>query len=40
MGPHLKFDPAQETFTNSSEANALLTRAYRDGFVCPTADQV
>ncbi len=40
MGPHLKFNPAQEVFTNSSEANALLTRNYRDGFVCPTADQV
>jgi len=40
MGPMLKFDPEKEVFPESPEANALLTREYRDGFVCPTADKV
>jgi len=40
MGPFLKFDPAREVFPDSPEATALVTRPYRDGFVCPTADKV
>lgn len=40
MGPLLKFDPQKEVFPESKEATAMLTREYRDGFVCPKADQV
>jgi hypothetical protein len=40
LGPQLQFDPKKETFVNSADANALLTREYRDGFVCPAADAV
>lgn len=40
LGPQLDFDPEKEVFTNSDEANQLLTRKYRDDFVCPTADKV
>lgn len=40
FGPQLKFDPEEETFLNNSDANALLTRAYRTGFECPKADEV
>ena len=40
MGPVLKFDTTKETFPNSPAATALLTRSYREGFVCPTADKV
>ncbi len=40
MGAKLTFDPAAETFVDNPEANALLTREYREGFVCPTADKV
>lgn len=40
VGPHLKFDPEKEVFPDSSEANALLHREYRQGFECPTADKV
>ncbi|MFK7820657.1 MAG: gfo/Idh/MocA family oxidoreductase, partial [Planctomycetaceae bacterium] len=40
MGPLLKFDPEKEVFTNNEAANAMLTRKYREGFVCPTADQI
>ena len=40
MGPLLKFDPVKEVFPESKEATALLTREYRKGFVCPTADKV
>jgi predicted dehydrogenase len=35
LGRRLKFDPATETFVGDSEANALLTRDYRKGFVVP-----
>lgn len=40
LGPTLEFDPQKEVFTNNSEANKWLTREYREGFVCPTADKV
>ena len=40
MGPLLKFDPDKEVFPDSPEATALVSRQYRPGFVCPTAEQV
>ena len=40
LGPLLKFDPQTEVFPDSPEATALTTREYREGFVCPTKDQV
>lgn len=40
FGPVLAFDPAKEVFTDSADANAMLTREYRSGFECPTADKV
>jgi len=40
MGPVLKFDPRKEIFPDSPEATALCTRQYREGFVCPTAENV
>lgn len=40
MGPLLKFDPQREVFPESREATAMVTREYRDGFVCPTAEEV
>ena len=40
MSPVLRFDAKQELFPDSPEANAMLTRDYRDGFVCPAADRV
>ncbi len=40
LGPLLKFDPEKEVFPESPEATALVTRKYREGFVCPRADQV
>jgi hypothetical protein len=40
LGPQLTFDPAKEVFPESPEATALVTRQYREGFVCPTADKV
>jgi predicted dehydrogenase len=40
MGPLLAFDPVKEIFPSSPEATEMLTREYRDGFVCPEADQV
>lgn len=40
MGPHLKFDPEKEMFADAPEADALLTREYREGFVCPKAADV
>ncbi|MDA7511321.1 gfo/Idh/MocA family oxidoreductase, partial [Verrucomicrobia bacterium] len=40
MGPMLKFDPEREIFPESSAATSLLTRNYREGFVCPKADRV
>ncbi len=35
VGPVLEFDPKAERFTGNAEANKLLTRAYRKGFVVP-----
>jgi len=40
MGPLLKFDPVKEVFTNSAEANRMVSREYRKPFVCPTGDKV
>jgi hypothetical protein len=40
LGPLLKFDPAKEVFPDSPEATAMVTREYREGFVCPAADKV
>ena len=40
MGPHLKFDPKKEVFPESKAATDLVSREYRDGFVCPKADAV
>lgn len=40
MGPLLKFDPEREVFPDSPEATALLSREYREPFVCPKADKV
>ena len=40
MGPLLKFDPEKEVFPESAEATAMVTREYREGFACPTADRV
>jgi predicted dehydrogenase len=40
LGPWLTIDSDNETFVDSPEANALLTRAYREPFVMPSADKV
>lgn len=40
MGPFLKFDPDKEIFPDSPKATAMVTRSYRDGFVCPRAEKV
>jgi len=40
MGPLLKFDPEKEVFPDSPEATAMVSREYREGFVCPAADKV
>jgi predicted dehydrogenase len=40
MGPLLKFDPEKEVFPESPAATEMVTRPYRDGFVCPTAANV
>ncbi|MCL2624588.1 MAG: gfo/Idh/MocA family oxidoreductase, partial [Planctomycetaceae bacterium] len=40
MGPLLKMDPEKEVFIGNDEANAMLTREYRDDFVVPSVDQV
>ncbi len=40
MGPLLKFDPKKEVFPESKEATAMISREYRDGFVCPKAEEV
>ena len=35
FGEYLKFDPATEKFIGNPEADKLLTRDYRTGFVVP-----
>jgi len=40
MGPQLKFDPEKEVFPDSPQATAMVTREYREGFVCPPPDNV
>jgi predicted dehydrogenase len=40
LGPRLVFDPVREVFPESEEANALVSRQYREGFVCPRASEV
>jgi hypothetical protein len=40
VGPLLKFDPEKEVFPDFPAATAMVTREYREGFVCPTADKV
>jgi hypothetical protein len=40
LGALLKFDPEKEVFTNNDAANAMLTREYREPYVCPRADKV
>lgn len=40
MGPLLAFDPEKEVFPESQEATALVSRTYREGFVCPKAAEV
>lgn len=40
MGPLLKFDPEKEVFPDSTEATAMITRDYREGFECPRASDV
>lgn len=40
LGPLLEFDPERELFTNNAAANQYLSREYRKGFECPTADKV
>jgi len=40
LGAVLEFDPEREVITNNSEANALLTREYREPYVVPKADKV
>lgn len=39
-GPVLQFDPQQEIFPDSAEATALCQRTYREGFKCPTAEEI
>lgn len=40
LGPYLKFDPEREVFPESEEATALVSREYREPFICPRADRV
>ncbi len=40
LGPFLKFDPQQEIFPDSAEATAMVSREYREGFICPNQNQV
>lgn len=40
LGPYLDFDPEKEVFPQSEEATALVSREYREPFVCPRADKV
>ena len=40
MGPLLKFDPRQEVFPELSAATEMVSRVYREGFVCPKSADV
>ncbi|MDO4584190.1 MAG: Gfo/Idh/MocA family oxidoreductase [Planctomycetia bacterium] len=40
LGPQLEFDGAAEKFVNNAEADKWLTRQWREGFECPTAESV
>ncbi len=40
LGPHLQFDPEKEVFPGNEAATALVSRQYREGFVCPKAADV
>ncbi len=40
LGAVLEFDPEREVITNNAEANAMLTREYREPYVVPKADKV
>ncbi|MEO2036182.1 MAG: Gfo/Idh/MocA family oxidoreductase [Planctomycetaceae bacterium] len=40
LGPTLKFDPERELFTNNADANQYVSREYRKGFECPSAENV
>jgi len=41
LGPQLKFDPEKEEFCSCcAGANALLDREWREGFVCPSVNEV
>ncbi len=39
LGPQLNFDPEKEEFCDAS-ANVQLTREWREGFVCPSVEEV
>ncbi len=40
LGPHLAFDTEAERFVDNDDANVLLSRDYREGFVVPAVDSV
>jgi hypothetical protein len=40
MGAVLAFDPGREEFPNNPDANALLTRQYREPFVVPEPEKL
>ncbi|MFW6170107.1 MAG: Gfo/Idh/MocA family protein [Planctomycetota bacterium] len=40
LGPRLTFDPGREIFPNSPEATEMVSRKYREPFVCPSKDNV
>jgi len=40
LGPLLQFDPETEKFTNNEDAQQYLSREYRKGFECPSAENV
>jgi predicted dehydrogenase len=40
LGPRLEMDPKTETFVKNGDANAMLTRNYREPFVVPSAANI
>ncbi|MCM2369035.1 Gfo/Idh/MocA family protein [Aporhodopirellula aestuarii] len=40
LGPQLNFDPEAERYLGNDDANAMLTREYREGFEVPAAEAV